>query len=143
MNNPGTFSLGAAAITTPLAGETITEGVSPAGCAQAFIDNLDGMLSAYIVCDFAYGSGGTNCIVTIQTTVDGTIWRDAARFDFATSSLRQSCTLSGLTPKGITTHSALASAGVNDGELGGAWRAVVTSEGVYANTTVAVRLRAA
>jgi hypothetical protein len=143
MNNPGTYNLGDKVVTTALTGEVITEGVSAAAVAQSFIDNLDGMLAAYIVCGFAYGSGGSSCIVTVQNSLDGVNWRDVARFDFATASARKSCNLSGLTPKGITTHSALGSESVNDGELGDMWRAVVTSTGTYgSSTTVSVRLGA-
>lgn len=141
MNNPGTYNLGDRAVTAALTGEVITEGAGANGASQAFIGDLDGMLAAYIVCGFSFGSGGTTCLVTVQNSVDGLNWRDVARFDFATASAWKSCNLSGLTPKGITTHSALGSEGVNDGELGDKWRAVITSTGTYGgSTTVSVRL---
>jgi hypothetical protein len=142
MNNPGTYNLGDASITTALTGEIITSGVSPAGVAQEYISDLDGMLAATLVCSFAYGSGGTTCAVVVQNTLDGTYWNDVARFDFTTSSSRKVANLSGLLSKAVTAIVTLSSEGVVDGLMASKWRAFVTSTGTYANTQVSVRLAA-
>lgn len=142
MNNPGLYNLGDLALTVALTGEVITAGANDAGGAQAFLDDLDGMVAASIFCAFAYGSGGTSCAVTVQTTLDDVNWIDAARFDFATASSRKAANLSGLTPEAVAAIAALSMEGVNDGVFGHRWRAVVTSVGTYANTTVSVRLNA-
>ena len=80
--NQGTFNLGSIAVTTALTNSVITTGTSPAGSAQAFLDRFEGMQFLALFCNFTYGSGGTTCIVYVQTTFDDVNWIDVARFDF-------------------------------------------------------------
>jgi hypothetical protein len=141
--NQGTFDLGSVAVTTALTNSVITTGSSPAGATQAFLDRFEGMQFLAIFCNFTYGSGGTTCIVVVQTTFDDTNWIDIARFDFATASRSAVCNLSAELSKAVTTVAALSAEGVNDGVLGAKLRAKVTSTGTYAgNTAVAVYIGA-
>jgi hypothetical protein len=120
----------------------VSTGITTALSAQAqtAITGQDGVTAATIEANFQYGSGGTSVSVLVQTTLDaGTTWRDVARFDFTTATDVRYATLSGLTPKSNTAYVALAAAGVNDGLLGNQFRAVITSVGTYANTTLSVR----
>lgn len=145
MNNPGTKNLGDRAITTALTGEVITSAPDIQGQTQEYLDNLEGMLAATLSVNFVYGSGGTTCIVTVETTLDqGTTWTEVARFAFATASEHNQVNLSGLTPvTTVYTPAALSSDSVKDGIMGDRWRAKVTSTGTYAgNTSVSVRLNA-
>lgn len=126
---PGVYTLAALGITTALSAS-----------AQTAIDDLDGMMAVTLEVAFAYGSGGTTCKVWVQTTFDdGVTWRDIAEFDFTTASAVKVANLSGLLSKAVTAYAALASEGVIDGVLGNQLRAVVTTTGTYANTTLAVR----
>ena len=71
---PGNYVLAATAITAALTAE-----------AMSAIEDLDGMNAVTLVASLAYGSGGTTCVATVQTSFDGgTTWLDVARFDFAT-----------------------------------------------------------
>jgi hypothetical protein len=125
---PGTYSLAALQITTPLTGQV-----------QTTTDGLEGMSAVTVECVFAYGSGGTSLSALMQTSLDeGVTWRDVVRFDFTTSSDVRYSNLSGLTPKSNVAYLALAAAGVNDGLLGDQLRAVITSVGTYVNTTVGI-----
>jgi hypothetical protein len=132
--------LGDTALTTALTNEVITRGVDANGTAQEFIENLDWMAATTLFCNFTYGSGGTTCVVIVQTSLDTVNWIDIARFDFTTASLAKRCNISGLTPVGVATVTALGTESVLDGVLGERLRAKVTSTGVYAgNTSVSVR----
>ncbi len=136
----GTYNLGDTSILAAVTNQVITAGVSDAGVAQAFIDHLEDMEQLSLFVNFVYGSGGTTCIVVVQTTYDDVNWIDIARFDFATASASKVCTVSGELSKGITAVAALGAEGVNDGVLGGKLRAKITSTGTYAgNTSVSVR----
>jgi hypothetical protein len=136
----GTYNLGDTAITAALTNSVITAGVSSAGVAQAYVDHLEDMEALSLFVNFVWGSAGTTCIVIVQTTYDDVNWVDIARFDFATASASKVANLSGFLSKGITSVSALAAEGVNDGVLGSKLRAKVTSTGTYAgNTSVSVR----
>lgn len=138
MDRPGEYDLGSVEITTALTGSVITSGVNASGVAQALVDRLEGMTSLSLECLFTYGSGGTSCIVTVQTTLDqGATWIDLARFDFSTATAKKIVNLSGETPVGVTSVAALSSEGVLDGVLGPRLRAVVTSTGTYAGSTSA------
>lgn len=129
MDSPGVYTLASLSLTAALAAQ-----------AQTTIDRLSGLAAVTLECDFGYGSGGTSCSVLAQTSLDGgTVWLDIARFDFTQSSRKAVCNLSGLLSKAVTTYAALGAEGVNDGILGPMLRAVVTSVGVYVNTTVALR----
>lgn len=125
----GVYTLAALGVTTPLTAS-----------AQTAITSLDGMTAVTLEANFQYGSGGTSFSALAQTSCDGgTVWRDVARFDFTTTTAVQYANLSGLTAKGITSYSALGSAGVNDGLLCNQLRAVITSVGTYVNTTFGLR----
>jgi hypothetical protein len=141
MDNPGIYNLGDEAITTALTNSVITEGVSSSGAAQSLIDRLAGMTAVTLFCEFIYGSGGTTCVVTVQTSINqGDDWIDIARFDFTTANRSVVCNLSGLLSKVVTAFVALSVEGVADGILGDRLRARVTSTGTYAgNTSVSVR----
>lgn len=128
MDAPGSYSLAALGLTTALAAQAQTE-----------IDDLEGMTAALIEARFQYGSGGTSCTAVVQTSADGTNWVDIARFDFTTASAAKVCNLSAALSKAVTAIAALASEGVTDGALGTKLRAVITSVGTYANTTLSVR----
>lgn len=129
MDAPGTYTLAALGITAALAAQ-----------AQTAITGLDGMTAVTLVATFGYGSGGSTASVTAQTSVDGgTTWLDIARFDFTTASTKKVANLSGLLSKAVAAYAALGSEGVTDGVLGTQLRAVVTTTGVYVNTTLDVR----
>lgn len=131
MNNSGTYALVALALTTALTAS-----------AQTPVENLDGIEAATLECRFGYGSGGTTCSVLAQVSFDGTNWLDVARFDFLLASAVKVANLNGHLSKAVTAYAALAAEGVNDGILAARWRGVVTSTGVYVNTTVSLRLSA-
>jgi hypothetical protein len=141
MNIPGVYDLGSVALTSALTGVVIT---SRQGVAE--VDDLEGMLAASIQIRFAYGSGGTNCKIYVQTSLDqGTTWIDVICATFTTASANKAFNLSGLTPKTMAvtpSDGALADDTAVDGILGDRWRAKITSTGTYANTNVAVRLTA-
>jgi hypothetical protein len=128
MRNPGDYSLLAIGITAALSAQ-----------AQTSIQNLEGMNAATIEAQFAYGSSGTSCKVWIQTTLDeGQTWLDIANFAFTTSSATKVINLSGLTPvtTAITpTDGSMADNTVQDGILGSALRAKITTTGTYAGST--------
>lgn len=129
MNSPGVYTLAALGITTALATQ-----------AQTPTTGLDGMSAVTLEAEVLGATGGTTISVLVQTSFDGgTVWLDVARFDFTTSAAKKWCVLQGLAAKAIASYAALASEGVNDGLLGDELRAVITSTGTYANTTLAVR----
>lgn len=128
MDAPGSYSLAALGLTTALSAQAQTE-----------IDDLEGMVAVMIEVRFQYGTGGTSCAAVVQTSADGTNWVDIARFDFTTTSAAKVCNLSAALSKAVTAVAALASEGVTDGVLGTRLRAVITSVGTYANTTLSVR----
>lgn len=129
MDNPNVYTLYAQSITAALSAQ-----------AQTAIDGLAGMSAVTLEAELAYGSGGTSASAVIQTSLDGgTVWLDVARFDFTTASAKKWCVLQGLAAKGVASYSALAAEGVNDGLLGDRLRAVITTVGTYADTTLNVR----
>lgn len=144
MNNPGLYSLGdvaLAAINAATAATVVTSGVD----GVAYLDDLDGILSATIQANFNWGSGGTTLKAIIETTLDdGTTWVEVARFAFTTASAAKVANLSALTP--VTTVYApttLSDDAVKDGILGPRWRARILTTGTYAgNTSLALRLAA-
>jgi hypothetical protein len=124
MENPGSYTIFAGEITTTLTGYV----------GDAIID-LSGMTAVTLVAKLAYGSGGTSIAAKVQTTLDGTVWFDVARFDFTTSGGTLYANLSGLTAKASAAYAALSAEGVNDGLLGDRLRASITSVGTYAGST--------
>lgn len=131
MDNPGSYVLAALSLTTALTAQ-----------AQTATDALEGMTAVSLEAEFLYGSGGTSALALVQTRHDGGNWRDIARFEFTTASATKVANLSGLLSKAITAYAALSTESVIDGMLGTELRAVVTSVGVYANTTLTVRAAA-
>ena len=136
MLNPGDYTLATLGITAALSASV-----------QSAIDDLEGILSAAIEVQFSYGSGGTTCKVYIQTTLDnGQTWIDIACFAFATASATKIINLSALTPQTtqITpTDGSMTDNTCQDGVLGSALRAKVTTTGTYAGSTqLAVRVSA-
>jgi hypothetical protein len=136
MLNPGDYGLATIAV----AG-AITASV------QTSINDLEGMKAASIECQFNYGSGGTTVKVWIQTTLDaGITWIDIANFAFTTASGTKVINLSGLTPvtTAITpTDGAMADNTCQDGVLGSALRAKITTTGTYAGSSnLAVKVNA-
>lgn len=139
----GIFNLGDEDITAAVTEKVITEGSSAEGQQQPVIDRLDGMQALTLSVRFSYGSGGSTCAVTVQTSLDqGASWIDIARFDFTTASARKVANLSGLLSKAVTAVAALGAEGVFDGVFGDRLRAVVTSTGTYGGTSVSVRAHA-
>jgi hypothetical protein len=141
MDNPGIFNLGTASIAAAVADSVITEGVSATGVSQALIVRLAGMASVSLHANFTYGSGGTACVVIVQTSLDqGASWIDIARFDFGTSSAAKTANVSASAAVGVATVAALSSEGKVDGILGDRLRAKITSTGTYAgNTSISLR----
>lgn len=143
MNRPGVYDLGTRSITTNLTGEVITTGTSADGVAQSLIDRLESMLAVDLQVAFVYGSGGSACVVVVETSLDqGDSWIEIARFDFAMTTVTKVANLSGLLSKGITTVAALSSEGVLDSVLGDRLRASVTSTGTAYGTGTSVSVRA-
>ncbi len=131
--NPGIYNLGDLTITTPDTQET------------DWTEDLDGMSAVTIQARFVYGSGGTDVLVFVQTSLDGgTTPIDIAGFGFSTSSVANVVTLSGdgdgmiLEP----TDGVLAAGYINSGILGDRLRIKVISTGTYSGSTL-VSVRAA
>jgi len=84
---------------------------------------------------FAYGSGGTQVNVYIQSSLDqGQSWFDIANIEFTTSSGVDAINLSGLnsvTTPAALTNLALANNTVLNGPLGDRLQATVVSTGTY------------
>lgn len=141
MMSPGLYNLGDRAITTALTDEVITSGVSAQGVTQELIDRLEGMTSVSIVAKLNYGSGGTTCIVYVQTSLDqGMTWIDVCRLDFATATASKGANIAASAAASPAAIAALAAEGKVDGVLGDRLRCKVTSTGTYAGgTTLSVR----
>jgi hypothetical protein len=129
MNLPGVYTLANLSPTTALTAS-----------AQTATVKLDGITAVTLEAAYQYGSGGASASVLVQTSFDGgTTWRDIARFDFTNVPATKHCNLEGLLSKAVTAYAALAAEGVYDGVLGNYLRAVITTVGVNANTTLSVR----
>ena len=133
MLNPGDYSLADLTISTALT-----------AVAQTPITDLEGIKACDIAVDFAGGTGGTSCKGWIQTSFDGgTRWIDIKNFAFANTAARKGINLSALTPvtTAVTlTDGTMADDAVQDGFLGAALRAKITSVGTYSNTTLSVKI---
>jgi hypothetical protein len=144
MINPGLYNLGdvsLAAINAATTAAVVTSGVDGA----AYIDDLDGILSATIQANFNYGSGGTSLKVIVETTLDdGQTWVEVARLAFTTASAAKVVNLSALTPVStVYAPTTLSDDTVKDGILGPRWRARILTVGTYAgNTSLSLRLAA-
>jgi hypothetical protein len=88
---------------------------------------------------FAYGSGGTNLKVWVQTTLDGgTTWADIMCFAFTTSAATKVCAVTqfvALTAATVTTDAALGDDSIVNGLLGDRVRVKWTSTGTYAGAS--------
>lgn len=128
MDNPGLRSLGDFSIVA--AGTQVGD----------WVTGLSGMLAATIQARLAYGSGGTNCRLYLQTSLDGgTTAVDVACILFGTVGETEAINLSGLTPKTTQvapTDGSMADDTAVDGILGDRLRAKVVSTGTYAGQTV-------
>lgn len=128
MDTPGFISLGNFTITT--AGTQVGDAV----------DGLEGMLAATLQGRFQWGSGGTNCKLYIQTSLDqGNTWMDIACIVFGVTGEVDVVNLSALTPKTTQvtpSDGALSDDSVVDGVLGDRLRAKVVSTGTYAGSTL-------
>lgn len=123
---PGIHSLIAQTVTTALTAQEYTA-----------ITGLTGMTECMIEASFTYGSGGTTAIVKVQTSFDGgALWRDIARIDFATTTVTKYLNLSARLSKAVTSYADLSAEGVFDGVLGDRLRAVLTTTGTYAGSTL-------
>lgn len=126
MNNPGTYVLCATEIKTAITAEAFTP-----------IVDLSGASAVSLTARLAYGSGGSGVAGKVQTSLDGgTTWLDVAFFSFSTASATKRANLSGMTPVAVAAYADLSADGVNDGLIGDRLRAVVTSTGTYAGSTV-------
>lgn len=102
------------------------------------LTNLVGMSTLTLSARFEYGSGGTTTIGKIQTSLNqGSTWIDIARFDFATAGLEKIINLTrNVAITSPYTVIDLAAEGSINGILGDRLRAIVTSTGTYAGSTV-------
>ena len=102
--------------------------------------NLQGMSALSCQARFAYGSGGTQANVYIQSSLDqGASWYDITNFEFTTASAVEAINLSGLnaiTAPTALTNLALANNTTLNGPLGDRLQAVVVSSGTYAGGTL-------
>jgi hypothetical protein len=123
-------------ISAPLDGVVITEGSSAAGLAQAFLDRLDGMLSATIQANFTWGGGGTSLAAVVETSFDHITWVEVARFAFTTASAVKLINISASTEI-LAAYAAatLSNDTGKSGVFGDRWRCKVTSVGTYTNNT--------
>ncbi len=98
------------------------------------------MLSASLQAQFLYGSGGENCTVYVQTSIDqGQTAIDIAAVEFGQASGTEIVNLSALTPKttpAAPTQQSLVPNSTVDGVLGDRLRAVVVVAGTYNNSTL-------
>lgn len=139
MQYPGIKALGDVEITAALTGKVVTANTLNGGAID-YVANLQGMQALTLQAELVYGSGGTSIAAVIQTSLDqGLNWIDICRFDFTTASARKVANLSGMGSKAVAAVSALGAEGVNDFVLGDRLRAVVTSVGTYAGTTLRLR----
>lgn len=130
MDNPATYTLFA---------QAITAAITPA-VAQTPIEDLDGMSSMTLIAEMLGGAGGTSISALVQVSADGgSTWLDVARFDWTNTASKKWCVLQGSAAKAIATYAALAGEGVNDGLISDRLRAVISSIGVFTNTTVSIR----
>lgn len=121
---------------------TITGAGTVVGTA---VTGLDGVLGLNVQARLAYGSGGTDARLYIQTSLDqGTTWIDIACVLFGVASENKILNFSGLTPK-LTqmapTDGSLGDDTAVDGVLGDRFRCKIISIGTYSGSTVlSVRL---
>lgn len=94
--------------------------------------------------NFTYGSGGTTAKVWVQTSIDGGVsWFDIANFAFTTATAKKVSTVvidptTPLTAGTTPASAALADNTVLNGVIGDRIRALVTTTGIYAATTLVV-----
>jgi hypothetical protein len=131
-------------LAAPAAAQFTSSGVIPLGNFQVGPagtqvgtpqTGLQGMTALSCQARFAYGSGGTQVNVYIQSSLDqGQSWFDIANIEFTTSSGVDAINLSGLnsvTTPAALTNLALANNTVLNGPLGDRLQATVVSTGTY------------
>ena len=103
-----------------------------------WVENLEGILSLSIQSRLAYGSGGTEIRVYVQTSFDQeTTAVDIACILFATVSETKIVNLSGLTTAQMTpVDGSLSDDTAVDGMLGDRFRCKIVSTGTYSNSTI-------
>jgi len=122
---------------------TILPSVTIAGAVADQLSGVEvglyGMKHLAIEANFAYGAGGTDVKVWIQTSLDGgNNWIDIANFRFLITAKRAVASLNAETS--VTTiyvplDAALANDSVKDGILGDQLRVKWTSTGTYSGVT--------
>lgn len=148
MDSPGLKNLGdvaLAAINAATTATVVTSAADASGTTQAYVDRLDGMLSALLSINFNFGGGGGTIKVTVEFTPDqGTTWIEVARVALATASLQRVINLSAQTPVAVYTPVALSDDAVKDGILTGRCRARILKAGsdYTGNTSLSIRLDA-
>ena len=118
--------------------DTLTIAGAVTNLVQGETGSLIGMKSLTAEANFAYGSGGTNLKVWIQTSLDGGVnWIDIMCFAFTTTAGRKVMTvlMAAIAAAIVPTDAALADDTTRDGVLGDRLRAKVTTTGTYAGTT--------
>lgn len=110
--------------------------------AQTAVD-IVGASSLTVLAEMIGGTGGTSISAWVQVSLDGgSTYLDAALFTWTNTGSKKWCVLQGNAAKAVAAYAALAAEGLNDGLLGTKWRAMLTTVGVYSNTTVSVRVNA-
>jgi hypothetical protein len=129
MDNPGPFNLG-----------NFIVAAAGTQCSPVPVINLQGLDAVTLQVRFAYGSGGTQTNVFIQTSVDqGQSFFDIANIEFTTSSGVELVNLSGLnsvTTPTAPSNLALSNNTVLNGPIGDRLQACVVSTGTYAGQTL-------
>ena len=129
MDNAGVYTLASLSILAAQSGALLTP-----------VLLLDGMSAVTLEATFKYGAGGVSCSATVVTSYDGgTTWRHVARFDFGTANASKLANLQANTAKAVTAYADLNAEGVNDGFLGDRLAVILSSTGIYSDTTLAVR----
>jgi hypothetical protein len=149
MDNPGLKNLGDVALAGINAATTatvVTSQPDAQGQTQAYVDGLEGVLSATLQANFTYGSsGGTSLKVIWETSLDaGLSWIEVCRMAFATASEENIVNLSALTPRTtVYTPVALSDDTAVDGIFGNWWRARILTVGIYVgNASLSLRMNA-
>lgn len=137
------------ALIAPAAAQFTSSGVIPLGNFQVGAagtqvgteqDNLQGMTALSCQVRFAWGSGGTQANLYIQSSLDqGQSWYDIANLQFGTASAVEAINLSGL--NSVTTPAALLNLALTantsfNGPLGDRLRATLVSTGIYSGGTL-------
>lgn len=131
MDNPGVQTLAALEISGALSQSLLMPSQGAA--------DLSGMSEVTLDVKFSYGSGSGTVSVIVVTSFDGaSSLRQIARFDFANATETKYATLT-KAPTGVLSYADLASEGVTNALLGNILGVLLTTTGVYSNSTLWVR----